>query len=164
MAKLGVNNYQNNTGACEQGCLGILAALPEEMRHLKTEGWEGFGQMEWGGDGCLRGLEAPWRALQLTGKRMGSKRTRACRGRQGGRGSPRRQEGCLRPSIDIVTISQGSPSDANGGRRRSWVGEAGRAVETSTVPRDLCSSEEDTSGGHVGLSPELPDYPCFHEM
>ena len=73
MAKLGVNNYQNNTGACEQGCLGILAALPEEMRHLKTEGWEGFGRMEWGGDGCLRGLEVPWRALQLTGKRMGSK-------------------------------------------------------------------------------------------
>ena len=57
VAKLGVNNYQNNTGACEQGCLGILAALPEEMRHLKTEGQEGFGQMEWDGDGCLRGLE-----------------------------------------------------------------------------------------------------------
>ena len=59
VAKLGVNNYQNNTGACEQGCLGILAALPEEMRHLKTEGQEGFSQMEWDGVGCLRGLEVP---------------------------------------------------------------------------------------------------------
>lgn len=43
------------------------------------------------------------------------------------------------------------------------VGEAGRAAETSIALKDLCSSEENTSGGHIGLSPELPDYPRFHE-
>ena len=49
------------------------------------------------------------------------------------------------------------------GQAEVTVGEAGRAAETSTALKDLCSSEENTRGGHIGLGPELPDYPRFHE-
>lgn len=83
------------------------------------------------------------KGLQLTGKQRGSKRTRACQGRQGGRGSPRRQEGCLHPSINTITINQGSPSDASGGRQRSWECEAGRAAETAQHSK-LCAHQKRT--------------------
>lgn len=49
------------------------------------------------------------------------------------------------------------PVGAGGGHGN--VKQAGRRRQHNT----LCSSEEDTSGGRVGLGPELPDYPHFQE-
>lgn len=57
---------------------------------------------------------------------------------RGAKGLQVDKKGCPGPSIGSITIYQDSASDADGGRQRSWVGEVGRAVGTSTILKDLC--------------------------